>query len=489
MKKKNLFIAAASVLAIAACTSDDLVSVPERTSGNDNGKAMSFSVGKNNITRASNTKLEAVHNQFGVWAVKNITSTSSQYVMENYLVGWGGKGGYNPAGATTVPTTGTPVNPTESTLTDNLSWWFYEGLGTSQYKNTNTDYILTANNPSANTEQYLKYWDYSSTDVDFYAYVPYSKNSVTTDNDLTDTEWNALAQGTVVFNKNQNKLSVTGLWAAFDNPAASEHLLAYTNVAKTGYAKDVPLTFKRTNGEVRLSFWEDIKGYDVSVDNIVLKTVKETVVGGKKTYTEMGTMVLGGDVSIVKPVAPATEPTVVWEGVHRNTEIKTITGFGKPEGIAGTAPKQATYKRITKTQANAHSYNYPWTLSPNIFYCLPADQTPKAPATTATFNGDNKANLDTWENPNCGFLVTLDYTLYSLDTNERIKVTGATVYVGPEYTQWVMNKRYLYVFKITENTNGYTNPDDPAGLYPIVFDNIEVEPMDEWTSDDIIVTE
>lgn len=64
----------------------------------------------------------------------------------------------------------------------------------------------------------------------------------------------------------------------------------------------------------------------------------------------------------------------------------------------------------------------------------------------------------------------MDYTLTS-PTGEVITVQDATAEVPAAYLQWKPNYKYTYIFKISENTNGYTGETtDPAGLYPITFD-------------------
>lgn len=68
-------------------------------------------------------------------------------------------------------------------------------------------------------------------------------------------------------------------------------------------------------------------------------------------------------------------------------------------------------------------------------------------------------------------LIKCDYTLTSDDiSGETIEVTGATAAIPAAYSKWDVNTRYTYLFKISQNTNGYTG-DNPnkAGLFPITF--------------------
>lgn len=77
-------------------------------------------------------------------------------------------------------------------------------------------------------------------------------------------------------------------------------------------------------------------------------------------------------------------------------------------------------------------------------------------------------------------LIKCDYTLTSDDdSGETIKVTGATAAIPAAYSKWDVNTRYTYLFKISQNTNGYTGDDpDKAGLYPITFDALVKESTD-----------
>ena len=67
----------------------------------------------------------------------------------------------------------------------------------------------------------------------------------------------------------------------------------------------------------------------------------------------------------------------------------------------------------------------------------------------------------------------VNYLLTATDgSGEMIRVTGANACIPLEFTKWRSNFAYTYLFKISDNTNGNTNPTTPgrAGLYPITFD-------------------
>ena len=106
---------------------------------------------------------------------------------------------------------------------------------------------------------------------------------------------------------------------------------------------------------------------------------------------------------------------------------------------------------------------------------------------TATYAGENTTanpHYYTIVIPNeTGAVLNLkvDYTLVSTDGNgETIKVTGAKAQVPATYAAWKSGYAYTYIFKISQDTNGLTNPDITgiAGLYPITFDAVVTETED-----------
>lgn len=79
-------------------------------------------------------------------------------------------------------------------------------------------------------------------------------------------------------------------------------------------------------------------------------------------------------------------------------------------------------------------------------------------------------------------LIKCDYEL-TAENGEVIKVTGATAAIPEAFSKWEANTRYTYLFKISANTNGTTgdpsNPNDPAGLFPITFAASVTETLDK----------
>ena len=104
--------------------------------------------------------------------------------------------------------------------------------------------------------------------------------------------------------------------------------------------------------------------------------------------------------------------------------------------------------------------------------------------TQATFAGDVNAKYYKTVFPVSSsdpLTLRVDYTLVSTDgSGEEIKIYGAKAVVPSTYTKWLPNYAYTYIFKISDNTNGWTDPTgaDPAGLFPITFDAVVTEATD-----------
>jgi hypothetical protein len=84
----------------------------------------------------------------------------------------------------------------------------------------------------------------------------------------------------------------------------------------------------------------------------------------------------------------------------------------------------------------------------------------------------------------------VDYTLVPIDgAAETIVVKGAKAVVPSTYTKWLPNYAYTYIFKISDNTNGWTGAaDKPSGLFPITFDAVVTEATDATAEQTTITT-
>ena len=238
--RKLLLITAYSAL-IASCTNDT------ELNGGNNSESKQNTIGfevlhRNSITtKAGKSNLqEAGHYNFGVFAYKNISSSSSQQVMNNYLVGYKGINvGYNLTDAN------------QTTLSS--SNWAYEKLGSSEYTYDGTDGYYKKDETfymSNNANQYLKYWDKSSESVDFYAYAPYINGNQTA-TFATDTKIMTIGND--------------GIKDGYDDRSKHEFMYANKNVLNADYNNEVQLAFKRISAKMQIKFYEDIAGYQVQI--------------------------------------------------------------------------------------------------------------------------------------------------------------------------------------------------------------------------------
>ena len=483
MKKSLLFAMVA--VALAGCTNHDLVD-QTGPGGEKTGKvAIGFNVGRQNMTR-STTALETLgHYNFGVWAYKSNAGANATEVMNHYLVGYSGTNvGYYYDVAKTTTFAATP-----GATSDHTSPWIYEGLGTEEYTYSDSEGYYTASQTaymSSKANQYLRYWDLAFTNTDFYCYAPYNS--------------------AVTFDKTSDEMSIpkTVLMAGYDNPQDAEydpkdHALSdfmYAGVrASNASLTDVDVNFKRVGAQVFIRFYEDIPGYRVEIVDLDADngTFASSTAGKYKKGIQ------------ATPAALSSAPTTYSIGNYLKAYDAKVKFDFTASPIESFVPQ--TSEEVTSNE--------------NLMFKIPTVTAPTALTTDShklTSNWDNTgANVieewvsgtpDKWSySPtvyyplqqasitSTGFTFHVTYRIIAKDNYEQITVHNATVFV-PAYDEtttpktpiaaWQNNTRYTYTFKITKNTSGTTNPTttiDPRNptpstekaLYPIVFDNVELE--------------
>lgn len=477
--KKFLFFATA-LLGLAACSSENLVEEPEQ--GKDlNNVPITIQTQKDNITRATNLE-NTGHYNFGVWAQKIASGKTTQKVMENYLVGYGGAtGGYDHAGATTWG------NSTSDT--DHKSLWFYEGLGTSQYHGSGAYYTPAQTEyMSANAEQFLRYWDLAYTYTNFYCYTPYRNSGVTAtlnaDGSASITFANtALSDG---YDYTPN--------SAYANKGRSLSEFMYAGVqARNADLKDITIPFKHMGAQVFICFYEDIPGYKVEVIDLdadgatmaagasadqkkgvqATPSVKGSTYSLGQYYTSSEATVSFSTAAVPSFDAAFTGATQVSENLMFYAPSNTSSVYvssNVPSGYAANlstlsgAQDGLTHYTIPESGAAGSGQQYAW--SPTIYYPVAQPTTQKT-----------------------GFTFHVSFRIIADDNKEVTTVHNATVHVPYTVTTWASNTRYIYRFKITKDSTGSTNPGGPSGgydpqnptpdsdqsLYPIVFDGATIE--------------
>ena len=428
--KRLLFLSVCAAL-IASCSNDT-----ELGSNNAENKqnVIGFEVlNKNSIkTKAGENSLEANgHYNFGVFAYKNISGSSSQQVMNNYLVGYKGSNvGYNLTDAN------------QTTLSS--SSWAYERLGSSEYAYEGTDGYYKKDETfymSNNANQYLKYWDKSSESVDFYAYAPYINGNQT-----------------ATFAPDTKKMTIgnDGIKDGYDDRSKHEFMYANTTVAKANYDKKVQLAFKRISAKMQIKFYEDIAGYQVQILDL-----KEDNTSG---------------VCAAPAIAPTGEGTAYTYGTLYHSAGATIDFSGATPSLSFTGNTKFTRG---STNGECLRFNVP-TANP-----IGTDKNNASPSSTTYY-------LIPINQDNTGLTFHVTYKLTAEDTQETITVRNATVHVPYSACNWTSNNSYTYIFKITKNSTGTTesnptidpsdpNPSTDKALYPIIFDECTIE---NWTEVD-----
>lgn len=421
----KFFLYAASALALASCSSDDFLG-ENSGNGQNASSAINFSGDAGKITRAtSNTALTAagkLDGQFKVYGVKK-TNDAFSNVFVNYSV-W---------------------DFADKTTTSNTNGWEYVGAKGA----TN----LGTGNISLDKDQTIKFWDYSASEYHFVAgslIKNFTPDPLIVGKDITYATISGLA-GHITANDKDG----TGT-ALETNPVyVSEPVI----VKKANYQKPVQFNFVRQQAMVRVGFYETIPGY--AITEIKFYDAEGKVSDGNNIILTSGTAgyFVGGS---------NVEGTITynWTGTTPSyTYAYSETGLTKNKNwYAGKLSTLATTSAGNKIDLeDGTKMELLWgtdkDMSTNGYFTV----IPTPTATTAA-----------------PILIKCDYTLVSDDgSGETIKVTGATAAVPAAFSKWEVNTRYTYLFKISQNTNGYTG-DDPtkAGLYPITFDAVVKESTD-----------
>ncbi|MBR2205004.1 MAG: hypothetical protein IJ898_01425 [Prevotella sp.] len=482
MKKKVLF-AAMALVALASCSTDEMIGVtgPQDNSPSGESNAIVFASAAQGVTRAGEltgaTAAEKLGYMFVVEGTKgteqgpgatpaSANSPSTTVVFDNYLVGYD----YNSAGRTESNTNNWEYVGLESGIEDKLSsatWSALHPSGTSAQVQT------------------VKYWDYSVDQYDFIAWSTGACEAVPTP---VPAEAAAPAPGKVQVTRinTGNTLSSNG----FTMRASSADDLKqcyYTDIITVekgvngaNYGKPVTLTFKNMAAKVRVALYETVPGY--SVRDVYFYTSDENPAApadlGDATTSEAAAATL---FTMGSDKLPQSGSVLVYYP-HIGTDNR-----GKVEGVDATYPTPAAdYNKASVTVTPDDGT----AVTTQAFGALTANYTGKESEstyeaagnyylgrtiTTATFAGAKGDDYYTAVIPNTtGVVLTLrlDYKLVATDgSGETITVKGAKAVVPSTYTKWLPNYAYTYIFKISNNTNGYTGTkDDPTGLYPITFD-------------------
>lgn len=419
------FLYAASVLALASCSSDDFLGENSGNGQNAANSVINFGGETGKITRADN--------EFG-------GKDAAGLLGKNFvLVGF--KGSATDAANTTYAFDHYNVNyvdGTANTTESNTANWEY----VNQNMKVNGAEGSLAQNGAL--QQTIKYWDHSCASYDFIAFSMgkgYKAGETTT-----------YAKPTAV---NKDKLAEAAYTLTGDANTLSEcYISDMKTVVEKNYSKQaVAMSFRHLTSKVRIALYEIVPGY-------VISDVKFYGVATDGTSTDQGTLFgkfnNNGTLTVYFP----TTGTKNDQNADYN---KAHVKFASTEADATVPSKvfgKVNYNNQVEDQIKANQ-GYLSQTSTEPSYC---GNTAKEYLKVLPAEGESQpANL------------RIDYTLTATDgTGEVINVKGATATIPAEYTKWKPGYAYTYIFKISQNTNGSTGGDD-KGLTAISFDAVVLE--------------
>jgi len=468
MKKVFLF-AAVALVALASCSSDELVGDPSPTVVTDPDpeapSAILFSSASKNITRATNEftgadAAEKLGNMFVVSGYKGSQTTwddtKNKIVFDNYLVEY-------------------EENTAHVTESNTANW---EYVGKTPIKHAADNGIVA---------QTIKYWDYSTDQYDFFAWsagdnIPIYSGTPASGQVLVST----------IDYKNAKSKAYTFSGKAVDLSDCYISDLVTVNRTNTtspghgevnGYGNTVTLNFRQLGTKVRIALYETIPGYSVkNVEFYSAAASSDASASAAKLFTTTANDIYTeGTYTVFFPTID--DPSNVDNNQAHISFSPNISG-----GSAITQTTTIDWGALEYTMAELGESS-----KEKIYLGRSSN--------TASFAGDASKNYYVTYLPNqsgTNLNLRVNYTLESIDgSKEEITVKGATAQVPLIYTQWKPGYAYTYLFKITDKTNGFTgaydpnNPDDttvnsdPAGLYPITFDAVVVNAEEDATQETI----
>lgn len=422
MRIKNLFIAALAIVGFASCANDEFIGTAPPTAETTDG-AIGFGSGFKTFTRASEGSVAAglLNNKFIVGGYKGDGSTMTE-VFDNYVVNY----------------TANTANTTES----NTANWEYVGY--------------TAEAPSAialtsNKNQTIKYWDYAVSQYDFAAYSVKDKTRVTTTPSAGQVQVTAIAPHTT-YATNGLTYSLTGAKADLAACYISDMVSAYYD--DDDYQEEVELNFRSLAAKVRIALYENVPGY--SVKNVYFyQDASTTTIDANITANTSGTLIGNFHSAGTYTV---NFPTIGYSNKSNANYNKAHVTLSSPTTVA----KNNEFGTLNYTAAEGNETG-------GSVFLARSSATPSFAGTGdyyQTVLPDESGNL---------MELRVNYTLVPIDgADETITVHGARAFIPAAYTQWNPNYAYTYIFKISDNSNGWTSTvsADPAGLYPITFDAV-----------------
>lgn len=419
----KFFIAAASALALASCSSDDFLGEIQGNEQNGATSAINFGGDTGKITRATETGATAaglLENNFvvvGFKGSKTDAANNETYAFDHYNVNFKDGSAFS----------------TES----NRAGWEY----------VNQDMKVKGTKPAASlaqsgaSQQTIKYWDHSCKSYDFIAF-SMGKGAASEYATPTHVDKDKLATAAYTLTGNVNTLSEC-------------YISDMKTVTEPNYNDaSVSMSFRHLASKVRMALFETVPGYVIS--DVKFYTDPTSTTTDNPEGTLIGTFNNSGSLTVFFHTTGTDHATEKdYNKAHvRFTKSTTAgeTGVLNHKGFG-----VVNYNNQTEGTISAGT-TY---LSQN--------------AATPSYCGAGYQNVLPSEGAASAITLRIDYKLTSVDgTNETINVKGATATVPAEYTEWKSGYAYTYIFKISQNTNGSTGGTS-TGLTAISFDAVVVD--------------
>ncbi len=417
----KFFIAAASALALASCSSDDFLGEIQGNEQNGATSAINFGGDTGKITRdpsTGKTAAELLGNNFvvvGFKGSKTDAANNENYAFDHYNVNFKDGSAFS----------------TES----NRAGWDYVN---QDMKVNGADKSLAQGGAS---QQTIKYWDHSCTSYDFIAFSMGKKDAASKYATPTSVDKDKLATAAYTLSGDVNTLSEC-------------YISDMKTVNRDDYGKTVSMSFRHLASKVRMALFETVPGYVIS--DVKFYTNAASTTTDNTEGTLIGKFNNSGTLTVFFPTTgTVNKDKKDYNKAHVSFSASTTAG---ETGVLDSKGFGAVnYNNQAEGTINAGS-TY---LSQN--------------AATPSYCGAGYQNVLPSEGAASAITLRIDYKLTSVDgTNETINVKGATATVPAEYTEWKSGYAYTYIFKISQNTNGSTGGTS-TGLTAISFDAVVVD--------------
>ena len=418
----KFFIAAASALALASCSSDDFLGEIQGNEQNGATSAINFGGDTGKITRATETGADAaglLGNNFvvvGFKGSKEDAANNEVYAFDHYNVNFNKDS----------------KNSTES----NRAGWEY----------VNQDMKVNGTNPKASLaqggaeQQTIKYWDHSCASYDFIAF-SMGNGAASEYATPTHVDKDKLATAAYTLTGNVNTLSEC-------------YISDMKTVNRKDYGKTVSMSFRHLASKVRMALFETVPGYVIS--DVKFYTDAKSTTTDNTEGTLIGKFNNSGTLTVYFPTTGTKHAT---ENDYNKAHVKFSAST--TAGETGVLNSKGFGAVNYNNQAEG---------------MIPAGKTYLSQnAADPSYCGAGYQNVLPSEGAASAITLRIDYKLTSVDgTNETINVKGATATVPAEYTEWKSGYAYTYIFKISQDTNGSTGGTS-TGLTAISFDAVVVD--------------